>query len=94
MKGIAEEPVQGWANRPWRPVPTALYEWRTAGTSRRVFVIYPAAAGEACPVKARWRQFGGWETDAHCALVELDVSGKAARRVLCLGERIERVPSK
>lgn len=132
VKGIAEEPVQGWANRPWRPVPTALYEWRTAGTSRRVFVIYPAAAGEACPVKAVWhlpvtapngnpvpavaariefadgcahlfchadvgtgrRQFGGWETDARCALVELDASGKAARRVLCLGERIERVPSK
>lgn len=51
VKGLEEEPVQGWANGPWRAVPTALYEWRGAGVQRRVFVLYPTAAGQACPIE-------------------------------------------
>ncbi len=50
VKGVGEEPVQGWANGPWRPVPTALYEWQGSRTQRRVFVLYPTAKGEACPI--------------------------------------------
>lgn len=50
VQGVGEEPVQGWANGPWREVPTALFEWQGEGTQRRVFVLYPTAEGEACPI--------------------------------------------
>lgn len=51
VKGLQEEPVQGWANGPWRPVPTALYHWQSEQVSRQAFVIYPTAPGKACPIK-------------------------------------------
>jgi hypothetical protein len=51
VKGVAEEPVQGWAQGPWGPVPTALYEWKATGPSRVTYVLYPTAAGQASPVK-------------------------------------------
>jgi len=51
VKGVEEEPVQGYANGPWRPVPTALYEWKTTGPSRVTYIIYPTASGQASPVK-------------------------------------------
>lgn len=50
VKGEGEEPVQGWANGPWRAVPTALYEWHGADIQRRVFVLYPTGRGEKCPI--------------------------------------------
>jgi len=51
VKGVEEEPVQGYANGPWRAVPTALYEWKTTGASRVTYVITPTAAGQTSPVK-------------------------------------------
>ena len=50
VKGLEEEPVQGWANGPWRPVPTAVITWRAAGPSRLGYVLHPVAAGASCPV--------------------------------------------
>lgn len=52
VKGLTEEPVQGWANGPWRGVPTALYRWQGAGVSRVTYVVYPTAAGQPAPVVA------------------------------------------
>jgi len=49
IKGLEKEPVQGWANGPWRAVPTALYRWEAAGVTRRTFVMFPTA-GPECPV--------------------------------------------
>lgn len=42
VKGIAEEPVQGWANYPWRAVPTALFRNTAAGSVRNVYVLAPS----------------------------------------------------
>lgn len=52
VKGLEEEPVQGWANQPWRPVPTALFEWQASGVSRQMFLIHPSAPGKQAPVRA------------------------------------------
>lgn len=46
VKGIAEEPVQGWANYPWRAVPTALFRNKAAGPVRNVYVLYPGLGEE------------------------------------------------
>lgn len=46
VKGVEEEPVQGWAQGPWRPVPTALYRWTVQGPSQVTYVLYPAPAGK------------------------------------------------
>jgi hypothetical protein len=51
VKGIKEEPVQGWANGPWRPVPTAVMTGKGAGTFRMATVLYPLAPGAACPIR-------------------------------------------
>ena len=48
-KGV-EDPVQGWANGPWRPVPTAVYTLKGAGETHWVTVVYPTPADTACPV--------------------------------------------
>lgn len=45
-----DEPVQGWANDPWRPVPTAIYKTSGAGTVWLAYALYPTRAGEVCPV--------------------------------------------
>ncbi|MCU0913297.1 MAG: heparinase II/III family protein [Planctomycetes bacterium] len=52
VKGIEEEPVQGWANGPWRPVPTAVITGRGAGTFRMATVLYPLAPGVPCPIRS------------------------------------------
>ncbi|MGD8239688.1 MAG: heparinase II/III-family protein, partial [Armatimonadota bacterium] len=59
VKGREDEPVQGWANHPWRPVPTAVYRLRASGPVDMLHVLYPRAAGdppiatvEAIPVEA------------------------------------------
>jgi hypothetical protein len=52
VKGIKEEPVQGWANGPWRPVPTAVMTGKGAGTFRMATVLYPLAPGAACPIRS------------------------------------------
>lgn len=52
VKGVTEEPVQGWVNGPWRAAPTALYHWTAQGPSRVTYVLYPTAAGQQSPVTA------------------------------------------
>ena len=45
-----EEPVQGWANAPWRAVPTAVYAKTAPHTVRFVFVLYPTGPGHDIPI--------------------------------------------
>ncbi|MBI4529959.1 MAG: alginate lyase family protein [Candidatus Latescibacteria bacterium] len=45
-----DDPVQGWANDPWRPVPTAVYTRRGRGTIWFAYVLYPTRAGQEVPV--------------------------------------------
>ncbi|MCE5238007.1 heparinase II/III family protein [bacterium] len=128
VKGLEEEPVQGWANGPWRPVPTALYEWKTSGPSRVTYVVYPTPAGQASPVQAvkslpvttdqgqpasasaadiifadgshhvylyadagaGMCHFGGYRSDARCALLALDAQGNIQRMVLAAGKVLEK----
>ena len=52
VKGVEEEPVQGWANGPWRAVPTAVVTWNGAGTQRVATVLYPLPPGRECPIKS------------------------------------------
>ena len=47
-----EEPVQGWANHPWRPIPTAIYGVEGEGVRKMLFVLLPVPPGdESAPVK-------------------------------------------
>ncbi len=39
-----EDPVQGWSNGPWRPVPTAVYTRTAAGTVWFAWVLQPIPA--------------------------------------------------
>jgi hypothetical protein len=39
VQGKKEEPVQGWAGSPWRPVPTAIYRKSASGTVQLHFVV-------------------------------------------------------
>ena len=47
---------QGWQatnnnmQGPYRPAPTAVYEWAATGPARLVTLLYPTAPGEHCPV--------------------------------------------
>jgi hypothetical protein len=52
VKGVEEEPVQGWANGPWRPVPTAVVTRTAAGKLRMATVLYPLAPGAKCPIQS------------------------------------------
>lgn len=52
VQGLTEEPVQGWAQRPWRPVPTAVYQWKAQGVSRVATVLYPLPRGQDSPLRA------------------------------------------
>lgn len=52
VKGKTEEPVQGWANGPWRSIPTAIYTAQGTGTVRMAFTLEPVAAGASPKVKA------------------------------------------
>jgi len=46
VKGSTEEPVQGWANGPWRAVPTAIYGARGTGVVHMAFVLEPFGPGQ------------------------------------------------
>ena len=52
VKGVEEEPVQGWAGRPWRPVPTAVITAQASGKLRMVTVLYPLAPGAKPPIES------------------------------------------
>jgi hypothetical protein len=45
VKGTEEEPVQGWANDPWRAVPTAIFSKSGTGVVNFCFVVEPVGAG-------------------------------------------------
>lgn len=51
VQGLTEEPVQGWAQGPWRPVPTAVCRWNAKGKSRLATVLYPVPPGRQSPVQ-------------------------------------------
>lgn len=44
-----EDPVQGWANHPWRPIPTAIYGVEGKGVRKMLFLLFPVPAGEEAP---------------------------------------------
>ena len=50
VKGKTDEPVQGWANGPWRAIPTAIYTKKAKGLARMAFVVTPWASEAKCPV--------------------------------------------
>jgi len=52
VKGVEDEPVQGWANYPWRPVPTAIFSRSGSGTKRFVTLTYPLSTGAELPVES------------------------------------------
>lgn len=47
-----KEPVQGWANNPWRAVPTAVFTKSGSGLVRFVYVLYPTRQNQVVPVTA------------------------------------------
>ena len=51
VKGREEEPVQGWAGDPWRPVPTAVVGLRGRGRMEVATVVCPQIEGPS-PVRA------------------------------------------
>lgn len=51
VRGREEEPVQGWAARPWRPVPTTVYSCSGKGVVRMATVLYPVASKARSPLK-------------------------------------------
>lgn len=53
VKGLEEEPVQGWANSPWRPVPTAIVRANGVGRIRLVTILEPTAPGKKSRID-RW----------------------------------------
>lgn len=52
VKGKEEDPVQGWANDPWRPVPTAIYTQKGCGTTWLAYALYPTRPGETSPISS------------------------------------------
>lgn len=47
-----EDPVQGWGNNPWRPVPTAIYRFAGSGTCWAAYAVEPVDKGERARVSA------------------------------------------
>lgn len=45
VKGKEGAPVQGWAQQPWRAIPTAIYEKTDKGIVTFLFVLAPSAKG-------------------------------------------------
>jgi len=52
VKGKEEDPVQGWANDPWRPAPTAIYTQTGSGTTWFAYALFPTRPGQVSPVSA------------------------------------------
>lgn len=52
VKGLEEEPVQGWANSPWRPVPTAIVRANGVGRIRLVTILEPTAPGKKSRIES------------------------------------------
>jgi hypothetical protein len=50
VKGKEDDPVQGWGNDPWRPVPTAIYTQKGSGTTWMAYALYPTRPGEAARI--------------------------------------------
>ncbi len=52
VKGKEDEPVQGWANHPWRAIPTAIYTKFSKGVVTFFFVLAPSAKGAQPPIRS------------------------------------------
>jgi len=75
VKGKGEEPVQGWANHPWRAIPTAIYSVRGKGITRMVFVLEPVPKGGEAKVR-RVEQVPGIEDGIALRLIMTDGSSR------------------
>jgi hypothetical protein len=62
VKGL-DDPVQGWANSPWRPVPTAVYSLAGKATTYLAYAICPTPAEKKVPVVSVKRMDGGMDGD-------------------------------
>jgi hypothetical protein len=49
VKGVSEEPVQGWGPGCKQPIPTALYHNQRAGRTRNVYVLFPTPRADQGP---------------------------------------------
>lgn len=72
-----EDPVQGWANHPWRAIPTAIYTINGAGEQRFVTVLYPMRKGESCPIESLEDMIIEKDGEAKRALKIKFLSGKS-----------------
>jgi len=54
VEGQEEPELQGWTMKNFhhlRPLPTAIYEWKSTGPTRVTYIFYPMPAGETSPVQ-------------------------------------------
>lgn len=47
-----DDPVQGWANDPWRPVPTAVYSFSGKGTTWMCYAVVPLKPGAQSEIES------------------------------------------
>jgi hypothetical protein len=47
-----DDPVQGWGNDPWRPVPTAVYSFSGSGTTWVCYAVAPLKPGEQSSIES------------------------------------------
>lgn len=80
VKGKEDEPVQGWANSPWRAIPTAIYEKSCKGVVTFVFVLAPSAKDAQPSVRSVEKVVG-------------DATGLAVRITFADGRLLEVAPS-
>lgn len=59
VKGKEDEPVQGWANSPWRAIPTAIFRKSGQGVVNYCFVVEPIGQGETSHIQLAEPILGG-----------------------------------
>ena len=73
VKGIEEEPVQGWVMS-WtkrEAVPTALFRWKAKGISQLVTIVYPIPANAEVPIlRVKQLRISPQTTDAIAVQIE------------------------
>ncbi len=88
VKGVEQEPVQGWAQGPWRPVPTAIATGKFVRKAKIVTLLYPLKPNAENPVRsvklAPVRSGGKVAEDAVAVAIDL---ADGARHCLLVAER-------
>jgi len=67
-----DDPVQGWGNDPWRPVPTAIFRRTASGRTWLAYALYPLRPAQTNPI---------------AAVEQIPVEGTASRNALALAVR-------